>query len=266
MRMQRAVPAPWRWLQGALLAALALLAIPAAADTTTAAIERAKGSVVAVGTYERTRTPSFEFRGTGFAVGDGTLIVTNAHVLPRFVDGSRLETVGIVIPLPGGGQQVQFREAKTLASDTESDLAVLKVGGAPLPALIVGDSDSVKEGQRVLFTGFPIGNALGPFAATHAGMVSAIAPIAIPQGKGADLDPKVVRRLALGEFPIFQLDATAYPGNSGSPLYSPDTGEVIGVVNMVVVKGTKEAVLTQPSGITYAMPAKHLRKLLQTIR
>ena len=42
-------------------------------------IERVKGSIVAVGTYERMRSPPFQFRGTGFAVGDGTLIATNAH-------------------------------------------------------------------------------------------------------------------------------------------------------------------------------------------
>ena len=62
---------------------------------------------------------------------------------------------------------------------------------------------------------------------------------------------------------MFQLDATAYPGNSGSPVYDPDTGEVIGVVNMVFVKSTKEAALTQPSGITYAIPSRYLVELLK---
>jgi len=62
---------------------------------------------------------------------------------------------------------------------------------------------------------------------------------------------------------VFQLDATAYPGNSGSPLYAPDTGEVVGVVNMVFVKGTKEAALTQPSGISYAIPSRYLIELLR---
>ena len=35
-----------------------------------------------------------------------------------------------------------------------------------------------------------------------------------------------------------------------------------GIINMVFVKGTKEAALTQPSGITYAIPARHLQALL----
>jgi S1-C subfamily serine protease len=78
----------------------------------------------------------------------------------------------------------------------------------------------------------------------------------------ANLNPRVIRRLTTGSFPVLQLDATAYPGNSGSPVYDPETGEVLGIVNMVFVKGTKEAALTQPSGITYAIPARHLQALL----
>jgi S1-C subfamily serine protease len=62
---------------------------------------------------------------------------------------------------------------------------------------------------------------------------------------------------------VFQLDGTAYPGNSGSPLYDPETGLVYGVINMVFVKGTKEAALSNPSGITYAIPGTYIRGLLE---
>ena len=55
---------------------------------------------------------------------------------------------------------------------------------------------------------------------------------------------------------IFQLDATAYPGNSGSLLYDPETGEVVGVINKVFVKESKEAFLEKPNGITYATPVR----------
>jgi S1-C subfamily serine protease len=142
----------------------------------------------------------------------------------------------------------------------------LKVQGPPLPALKIGDSDAAKEGQDILFTGFPIGGVLGPYPATHHGIISAITPIAISQGRAGDLDAQTVRRLASGAFPVLQLDATAYPGNSGSPVYDAVTGEVLGIVNMVFVKGTKEAVLTQPSGIAYAVPANRLQNLLKSAR
>jgi S1-C subfamily serine protease len=62
---------------------------------------------------------------------------------------------------------------------------------------------------------------------------------------------------------VFQLDATAYPGNSGGPLFDPDSGEVLGVVNMGVIKGTKESALTNPSGISFAVPSKFVAQLLQ---
>jgi len=235
------------------------------AGDVTGTIERVKGSIVAVGTYQRLRSPPFQFRGTGFAVGDGTLIATNAHVVSGALDSAHLEMLGILVPGPER-DKVQFREARQLAVDTGSDLALLRIDGQPLPALRMRDSDGVREGQEVLFTGFPIGAVLGPYPATHRGMVSAITPIAIPQRQAGDLDPKLIRRLTTGAFPVFQLDATAYPGNSGSPVYDAATGEVLGVINMVFVKGTKESVLTQPSGITYAIPAKYLQDLVQKAR
>ena len=230
-----------------------------------ATIAQVKGSIVAVGTYEQTRSPRFQFRGTGFVVGDGTLIATNAHVLPDAIDSSRLEVISILVLGPER-DKVTFREARRVAVDPGTDLALLKIDGSPLPALRIGNSDGVKEGREILFTGFPLGAALGPYPATHGGMVSAITPIAIPPARSTQLDPKLLQRLTIGSFPIFQLDATAYPGNSGSPVYDAATGEVVGVINMVFVKGTKESALTQPSGITYAIPAKYLQDLVQKAR
>jgi serine protease Do len=231
-------------------------------------IERVKASIVAVGTFERTRTPQFQFRGTGFVVGDGSLIVTNAHVLPPVLDPAKMEALAILVPGPSkdGKDTAQVREAKQLAVDPGSDLAVLKLSGAPVPALKVRDGGNAREGQEVFFTGYPIGAVLGPYPATHRGIISAVTPIAIPQARAGDLDARTVRRLSSGSFPVYQLDAIAYPGNSGSPVYDPETGEVLGIVNMVFVKGTKEAVLTDPSGITYAVPASYLQNLLKNAR
>ena len=94
-------------------------------------------------------------------------------------------------------------------------------------------------------------------------MVAAISPVAIPVARADQLNPRVVRRLNSAGFPIFQLDAVAYPGNSGSPVYHPDSGVVIGIVNSVFVKGSRESALTQPSGITYAIPSQRLKVLLE---
>jgi S1-C subfamily serine protease len=222
-------------------------------------IEKVKPSVVAVGTYQKTRSPPFAFRGTGFVVGDGTLVATNAHVLPEQLSVQNREML-VVFAWSGG--KLQARGAKPSAVDTGHDLAVLKIEGPPLPALELNESATVREGQTFAFTGFPIGNVLGLVPVTHRGMVSAVTPIVMPTPTAKQLDVNVIKRVKAGAFPVFQLDATAYPGNSGSPMYDIETGLVVAIVNMVFVKTTRENVLSQPSGIAFAIPIRHLRDLL----
>jgi len=73
-----------------------------------------------------------------------------------------------------------------------------------------------------------------------------------------------VRLAAL--YNIFQLDATAYPGNSGSPLYNTESGQIIGIINKVFIQETKETVIHKPSGISYAIPINFLQELLKKVR
>lgn len=230
------------------------------------AIERVKASVVAVGTYQRTRQPQFRFRGTGFAVGDGTLIATNAHVLPQALEeGNDPESLVVVLPSREPSQRI-VRDAKLVAVAHEQDLALLRISGPALAALALGDSDRVSDGEAVLFTGFPVGEVLGLVPATHRALIAAVTPIVLPTGNSRQLDPRAIRQLKAGAFEVFQLDAMAYPGSSGSPLYDPQSGEVLGIVNMTIARTTKEAALPQPTGIAYAIPARHLRELLASLR
>lgn len=232
-------------------------ALPAQADLAQT-IDKIRPSIVGVGTYQRTRGPAVAVLGTGFAVGDGQYVITNAHVTPAFLNAEKKETL---IVLVGRGREVQPREAEEVAQDTDHDLALLKIKGAPLPPLVLGDASTVREGQEFAFTGFPIGAILGLYPVTHRAMVSALTPIVIPGQGSRELDVKSVTRLR-NAFEVFQLDATAYPGNSGSPLYNLETGQVIGVLNMVFVKETKERVLANPSGIAYAIPVNYINALL----
>jgi len=236
----------------AVLAAICMLA-PAMAADLTAVIPVVKRSVVGVGTFERTRSPSTVFFGTGFVVGDGLSVITNAHVVPEKLDEAHMEQLGIVI---GDGDQL-------VARDTEHDLAHLRLSGPPLPALKLGDSDGVLEGQGLAYTGYPLGMVLGLHAATHRATLAAITPIVMPSLNSRKLDPRQVAQLQRSSFDIFQLDGTAYPGNSGSPVYDPASGEVWGVINAVFVKGLKESAISNPSGITYAVPAKYVKNLMQ---
>ncbi len=243
---------------------LALLLLPQASSPVAAqlveALARVKPSVVAIGTFQQTRSPAFRFLATGFAVGDGLTIATNAHVLPPVLDSENFEQ--LVIAIPGHDGKHQIRPARSRVVDAGHDLALLGIGGRALPPLVLAPDAPVPEGTEIGFTGFPIGSALGLTPVTHRGMVSALTPISIPQGNARRLDTRMVRSLS-DPFKVYQLDATAYPGNSGSPLYDASGARVLGIINGVFVKGTKEKVISEPSGISYAIPVRYLRALLE---
>lgn len=260
---------PWRPRRTALraalhalvLAAAAASSIPAKAQNLPRTVAQIKPSVVGVGTMLKTRQPAVVFFGTGFAVGDGLSIITNAHVIPKQLDSARKEELGIVIG--GEGATASFRPARLVATDAEHDLAHLRLSGTPLPALALAGDDGVAEGQELAFTGYPLGMRLGLHAATHRALLAAITPVVRPSLNSRQLDARAIAQLQRSPFRIFQLDGTAYPGNSGSPLFRPDDGSVVGVINMVFLKGLRESAVSDPSGITYAIPVRHVRELLQ---
>ncbi len=225
-------------------------------------IEKIRPSIVGVGTAYPPRQPNrkgdtVSYHGTGFVVGNGKQIVTNAHVVAMKLDHKNRQSLAI---FTGHGSDATVRFAQLVSTDHEHDLALLSFKGSALPALTLGDSSRVREGQDIAFTGFPIGIVLGLYPVTHRGIVAAISPLARPMEKARSINPAQRHRLR-NPYDVFQLDGTAYPGNSGSPVYLPGTGEVIGVINSVAVKKTKESLLKNPSGITYAIPASHIQML-----
>lgn len=262
-------PAPFRHLGSdldrryllALLAGLACGSTAAAASTAPlpGLIARVKRSVVAVGSYGLMDNPRFGFRAAGFAVADGLHVLTNAHVVPPETPERIDRSIAVQVWL--GDDQWQLRSARLLGRDLRNDLALLAIDGPALPALTLAAQDAA-EGTAIALMGFPIGNALGQVHTTHRGIVSAWTSIATPAGSPAGLSPRAVRQLRDGAFKVMQLDAIAYPGNSGGPVLDIETGEVVGVLQGGVVKGTKEAALSAPTGISYAVPASTAAALL----
>lgn len=241
-----------------LLLALACLPALARAAALPDLIDAVRPSIVGVGTHDPLGAPRFTLGATGFVVGDGLTVVTNAHVIePVQKKEGKLQLVVFV----GRGKTPSVRGAKVLKNDPEHDLAVLRIEGEPVKALPLAPATQVREGTEVMFTGFPIGSVLGLYPVTHRGIVSSIVPIAIPLGTTQGLTAEKIRRLR-DPYEIYQLDATAYPGNSGSPVVEQGSGQVIGVVNSVLVKQTRENVLKDPSAITYAIPVRFLHPLL----
>lgn len=251
---------PVRTLLGCLyLIGMTAVCQPAAAADLPRTVATVKKSVVGVGSFQKTRTLAMRFTGTGFVIGDGLSVITNAHVLPATLDSSALETLGVVV---GQGDDATFRTATVLEVDRDHDLALLRISGAPLPALQLGDGATLPEGSELAFTGYPLGMVLGLYPVTHRALLSAITPIVSPSLSSSKLSASAISQMQRARFPVYQLDATAYPGNSGSPLYD-GKGVVQGVLNMVFVKGLKETAISNPSGITYAIPVSHVRALLQ---
>lgn len=224
-------------------------------------VAQVKPAVVLVGSYRATDNPRFRYIGTGFVVGDGLRVVTNAHVTAQ-VDTATSDGPALVVQVRTGPGTWSMRPAKLLEATPEQDLALLQIAGPAAAALSVAASDAVREGDDLAFMGFPIGGLLGFSSVTHRATVSSITTMALPSPTGQQLSERAIRSLRNGPLQIFQLDATAYPGNSGGPLFDPKTGAVLGVINMVLVKNTRESAMTQPSGISYAIPSRYVLEML----
>ncbi|MGK2285187.1 S1 family peptidase [Pedomonas sp. V897] len=238
------------------LAALCALASGPAAANLVEAVRKVQPSVVGITTFQVTRPLASHLAGTGFVVGDGRHVVTNAHVIRS--DPSKGQQA--LFALVRNGSDVDRRQLSIVAQDPAHDLALLRMSGDPLPAVrLRSDPELLPEGSAIAVTGFPIGTVLGLYPATQAGIVSARPPNISPQPDSRFLDAAFV---AAPRYEVYQLDLVAYPGHSGSPLYDAGNGEVVGILNATFIKTTREKVISEPSGIAYAIPAGFIRQLL----
>ena len=234
-----------------------LIYVPSAdCHSITDVVAKVKPSVVGVGLYDALGAQTHQLQGTGFVFGDGTLVATNYHVVSQDFDPKKVQ---YHIVFSGTGRNPKIHRAEIIASDKEHDLAILKLPVALTP-LNLADYNYVDDATEVLLTGFPIGAILGLYPATHRGIIAATTPDVIPTSHSSQLSINMLERLEK-KFMIYQLDLTAYPGNSGSPLYDAQSGDVVGILNKVFVKESKETVLEKPSGISYAIPVRYLIEL-----
>jgi len=224
-----------------------------------ALVSTSRGAVLPVGTFNALASPRFDFRGSGFVVGDGNLLITNAHVLPP---SSIVPVPQLAVLVNPRGSSADVRRATLLHTDRVHDLALLRLEGPPLPALPLAEPSAVREGMDLAVMGYPIGGVLGFSMVTHRGILASITAIALPSQAARQLDSRAIAQLREGPFEIYQLDATAYPGNSGGPVVDVGSGAVIGVLNMVLVRGSRESALSNPTGISYAVPVRFVKDIL----
>lgn len=198
-------------------------------------------SVVQVLASGYTSSPSM-LLARGQATGSGVIvdaegwIVTNAHV----VENARSVRVDLLQPslAAAGGSILRPRSrrlaARVVGMDRETDVAVLKVEERGLPALELGDSESLRQGQLVMAFGSP----LGLENSASLGVVSAVARQLKPD------DPMI----------YVQTDASINPGNSGGPLVDAE-GRMVGLNTLILSQsGGHEGIgLAAPSNIVRAV-------------
>ncbi len=144
-----------------------------------------------------------ESSGSGFIVSKDGYILTNNHV----IDGA--DRVKVLM-----SDRREFK-AKIIGRDPQTDVAVLKIDGANLPTVGLGDDSKLRIGEWVV----AIGNPLGLNFTVTAGIISA-------KGRGSELAGLNRDTYAITDF--IQTDAAINPGNSGGPLMNT-RGEVIGI-------------------------------------
>src|SRR5256884_2592226 len=167
--------------------------------------------------------------GSGVIVDPTGYIVTNAHV----VHGAQRIVVVLPAMTAGGtarqsGTKKGVYEARVVGTHAESDVAVLKIEAAGLPALALRDNAPAKQGELV----FAIGSPQGLASTVTLGIISATA-------RQTEIDAPM---------PFIQTDAPINPGNSGGPLVNAD-GEVVGINTFILSRAGGS------QGLGFALPA-----------
>ena len=168
--------------------------------------------------------------GTGVIFSQDGYLITNYHV----VEGGQECTVAL--------DSGRSYEAKYVAGDADSDLAVLKVEGQDLPAAVFGDSDLLTVGDKVYAIGNPLGVELR--GTLTDGIVSAI-----------DRDVEVEDRTMT----LLQTNAALNSGNSGGPLIN-EYGQVVGINT---IKMTSR--YSNIEGLGFAIPSAYMERIVNDL-
>jgi len=172
-----------------------------------------------------------EGAGSGFVIDPRGYILTNFHV----VQGAQAISVTL-------GDRSHY-DAKFIGADERNDIALVKVDpkDRKLPALAMGDSDSLQVGQRVL----AIGNPFGFQSTLTTGVVSALGRT-VQTSQSTSIDSAI------------QTDAAINQGNSGGPLLNSH-GDVIGINSAIYTPSGTTA------GIGFAIPINTAKQIAQDL-
>lgn len=181
--------------------------------------------------------------GSGFVVGGDEKalhVATNHHVIDASGHG---KPPAITVVFDSGNKAERSFPATVVASDSERDLAVLRLTGVKSPPAPITLSDTAKltETMPVYSFGYPFGKAL----AADKG-----ASPAVTVGKASISS---LRMGPDGELATIQIDGNLNPGNSGGPVVDAK-GKLVGVA---------VATLREGQGIGFIIPAQELGQMMQ---
>lgn len=145
--------------------------------------------------------------GSGVIIAENGYIITNNHVIADTDNNDQLAD-SIKVRLTSGA----IYEAEVIGSDSDSDIAVIKINESGLKYASFGDSDSLVVGEGVVAVGNPLGTLGG--TVTN-GIISAL-------DREIDVDGNTMT--------LLQTNAAVNPGNSGGGLFNM-AGNLIGIVN-----------------------------------
>ena len=165
--------------------------------------------------------------GSGVILSKEGLIVTNHHVIDNATE--------IKVKLTSGEEH----KATLIASDAQTDLAVLRITADNLKPAVLGDSDTMRVGETVYAIGNPLGSLGG---SVSEGIVSA-----------KDREIKIDGQNMV----LLQTSAAVNPGNSGGGLFN-SKGELVGIVN---AKSSGEDI----EGIGFAIPISFAKGIVEDL-
>ena len=168
--------------------------------------------------------------GSGFIYTADGYIVTNQHVIAN--------ASSINVTLYNGDTY----PATLVGSDSDYDVAVLKINAKDLPAVTLGNSTDVNVGDNVMAIGNPLGELTFSMSS---GIVSCVNRAINVEGT---------------PFNMIQVDASINPGNSGGPLMNL-YGEVVGIVS---AKYSSYADTTV-EGLGFAIPINDVQSIISDI-
>lgn len=189
----------------------------------------------------QTQPETRELVGTGTGIvmtGDG-YIVTNAHVVyDEEYDAGEAKEVSVLF-----SDEKEY-DAKIIAFDVETDLAVLKIDASGFTPATFGNSDELRVGEIVIAVGNPLGFEL--FGSVTSGIVSALN-----------------RQISINEknMTLIQTDAAINEGNSGGPLLN-SCGQVIGINSAKMSSSYGKASV---EGLGFAIPINDAKTIIDDL-